>query len=375
MPDAPRIDADEILEGIRGLVEIETPTGDVEGIGRLVTHLEGKFAALGAKVERIPGSGGQGDCLRVRTPWGGEEPGVLVLGHMDTVHPKGTLAERPFRIEGDSAFGPGIFDMKSGVYLAFYVFQHFCRLGRETPLPITFLFNSDEEVGSPSSRSHIEAEARKARYALVVEPTSQSGMVTTARIGSARFAIKITGRAAHSSGGHSEGRSAIKELAHQILVLEDMTDYEREITVNVGIASGGTGVNVVPAEAMAMVDLRVPSAEIAEATISSVLGLKPFDPDVTLEVTGGLSRPPYVKSPEIEALFQHTRALAAEIGFEIADSKSKGGSDANLTAPIVATLDSLGVEGKGAHTDFEQLYISSIEPRARLLFRLFETLS
>ena len=373
MTDAARFDASEILDGIRQWVEIESPTSNADAVNAMVGKVEADFTALGARTERVPGSDGFADCLRVRSPWGGDGPGILILGHLDTVHEMGTLESMPFRIEGDIAYGPGIYDMKGGGYLAYHAYRQLAALGRETPLPVTFFFNSEEEMSSPISRPHIEAEAKKARYVLVAEPAYE-GRVITARKGTARFNVTVNGRASHSGSKHQEGRSAIKELARQILVLEDMTDYERNLTVNVGVISGGTRPNVVAAEANAFVDMRVPSRAVADEAIPKVLALQPVDPDVTISVDGGAKRPPFERTAKTMALFEQARGLAAEIGFELVDTTGGGASDGNFTAPIAATLDGLGVMGKGAHTDFEQIQISSLEPRSRLLFRLMETL-
>jgi glutamate carboxypeptidase len=373
MNDTARFDAREILDGIRQWVEIESPTSNADAVNAMVGKVEADFAALGAHTRRVPGSDGFGDCLRVRSPWGGDGPGILILAHLDTVHEMGTLESMPFRVEGDIAYGPGIYDMKGGGYLAYHAYRQFSLLGRETPLPVTFFFNSEEEMSSPISRPHIEAEAKKSRHVLVAEPAYE-GRVITARKGTARFNITVNGRASHSGSKHKEGRSAIKELARQILVLEDMTDYERDLTVNVGVISGGTRPNVVAAEASAVVDMRVPSRQVADEAIPKVLGLKPFDPDVSISVDGGAKRPPFERTEKTMALFEHAKGLAAEIGFELTTTTGGGASDGNFTAPIVPTLDGLGVMGKGAHTDFEQIEISSLEPRSRLLFRLMETL-
>ncbi len=375
MSDLPGMDAGEILAGIRRWVEIESHTADIGGVNLMMDEAEGAYRGIGARVERVPGRDGFADHLLVRSPWGDAgAPGVLVLSHLDTVHHKGTLTRFPFRVEGDVAFGPGIYDMKGGAFIAFHALRTLARLGRTTPLPVTHLLVSDEEVGSPTSRALIQDEARRTRYVLVTEPAREGGRVVTARKGTARFSVRATGRPAHSGSRHQDGRSAIREIAHQILALEAMTDYGREVTLNVGLVRGGTGVNVIPEAAVAEVDMRVPDPAVAEEMVARVLGLRPVDPEVTLEVTGGLNRPPYEKLPEIAALFEHARALAAEIGFELLDLTTGGGSDGNFTAALAPTLDGLGVDGKGGHTEYEQLYISSLVPRATLLLRLFETL-
>lgn len=367
-------DTDTLLAGIRRWVEIESPTTDAAAVNRCVDAVAAEAREGGMRVARIAGRDGYGDHLLVEAPWNTEESGILILSHLDTVHPIGMLESRlRFRVEGDAAYGPGIYDMKGGAYLALAA----ARVAAKSPaskLPLRHLFLSDEEVGSPTSRAIIEAEARRARYVLVTEPARESGRIVTARKGTARFDLEITGKAAHSGARHQDGRSAIRELAHQILTVEAMTDYARGITVNVGVVAGGTRANVVPECAHAEIDMRVPDMVSADAMVTRILALKPRDPDVKLMITGGLNRPPYEKSAAIAALFEHARALAQGIGIDLEDLKTGGGSDGNFTAAIAPTLDGLGVDGKGGHTDYEQLYISSLVPRAMLLLRLIETL-
>ena len=376
--NVPRIDAEEILAGVLEWVGIESPTHDAAAVNRMADRVQHDMGSIGAHVERIPGIDGFGDLLKTRTPWGGDGPGILVLSHIDTVHPVGSLEEvLPVRREDDRVYGPGIYDMKGGAYLAYYAYRHLVRLGAETPLPITFLYIPEEEVGSPTSREIIEREALNNKYVLVTEPAREGGKIVTARKGVADFHLTVKGRPAHAGARHEDGRSAIKEMAKQILRLEEMTDYERGITFNVGMIDGGTGINVVPAQCTAHVDMRVPDEATEAEMCERVLGLTAFDPDVELEVTGGMNRPPYNKDEKITALFEHAKTLAAEIGFELEDVvKTGGGSDGNFTAAIgVPTLDGLGADGYGAHSDYEHIYFSSLEPRARLMLRLFQTLS
>ena len=374
----PRIDPDEILEGILDWVRIESPSNDAAAVNRMVDRVESSMQPLTSRIERTPGRDGYGDILSVRSEWGGDGPGILVLSHLDTVHPTGTIDEiLTVRREGDRVYGPGIYDMKGGAYLAWYAFRHLVRSGSETPLPITFMYVPEEEVGSPTSRAAIEAAARANRYVLVTEPARDGGRIVTARKGVAIFEMTARGRPSHAGIRHQDGRSAIKEMARQILRLEDMTDYALGLTVNVGVVAGGTGSNVVPAECRAHIDMRVPNAEVGEETCARVLALDAFDPDVALEVTGGMNRPPFEKDAGIEALFEHAKTLAAEIGFELEEvAKTGGGSDGNFTAALgIPTLDGLGVDGFGAHSHEEHLYYSSLEPRARLMLRLLETLA
>ena len=367
-------DARTILDGIRRWVEIETPTDAPEQVNRLATLVADGYRDLPARVERIPGHGGCGDHLMVRSSWGQDAPGILILSHLDTVHPLGFIERLPFKIEGDSAFGPGIYDMKGGAYLAYHAFHQLCAGGAPSPLGITQLYVSDEEIGSPTSRRLIEAKGNRAKYVLVTEPARDGGKVVTRRKGVGRFEVFIKGMPAHAGARPQDGRSAIRELANVIATLQGMNDPERRITVNVGVVRGGTRANVVAEEAYAEVDLRIPTMPDADDLVARILNLQSRSEGVSVTVTGKLNRPPYEKGNAGAALFEHARTLAAEIGFELVDTFTGGGSDGNFTAAQTATLDGLGVDGKGAHTHYEQLYISSIEPRARLLHRLYQTL-
>ena len=373
----PEIDPEEILEGVLAWVGIESPSYDAVAVNRMVDHVEDGLGQIGARIERTPGQDGFGDILKARTPWGGDGPGILVLSHLDTVHPVGTIeTDLEVRRDGDRVFGPGIYDMKAGAYIAQYAYRHLVRQGRETPLPITFLYIPEEEVGSPTSRAAIEAEALNNRYVLVTEPARDGGKVVTARKGVARFEMRTRGRPAHSGARHEDGRSAIKEMARQILRIEDLTDYDLGVTANVGLVSGGTMTNVVPAACSAEIDLRVPDDTLGEALCREIRAYRPHDPDVELEVLGGMNRPAYVKTEAIARLFDHARELAAEIGFELQDCEiTGGGSDGNFTAALgVPTLDGLGADGQGAHSHDEHIYFSSLKERTALMIRLFETL-
>jgi glutamate carboxypeptidase len=375
--NAPRIDAREILEGIRNWVEIETPSTDAGAVNVLVEKVCRDLAALGAGVERVPGRDGKGDHIRARSPWGGDQKGILLVAHLDTVWPKGTLSRKPFTIDGDKVTGPGIYDMKAGGHMAFYAYRHLVRQARETKLPITFLFMADEEIGSPTSRALIEETAKGAKYALVLEPARADGSVVTARKAVGRFLLEVEGVAAHAGVNHERGRNAVAELARQVLALEAMTDYARGITVNVGVASGGTVgfANVVPAHARAEIDFRAPDQASSEELVERVLGLKPQGKDVTVKIEGGVNRPAYTRTEGVATLFEHARDLASEIGFKLTETPTGGGSDGNFTAAIgVPTLDGLGAVGDGAHAEHEHILLSSLEPRTKLILRLLETL-
>jgi glutamate carboxypeptidase len=370
-----QIDVGGMIEGIRRWVENESPTSNKVAVNRMLDLIAADLEGLPVKVERLRGRDAYADMLKLRAG-DADAPGILVLSHIDTVHPIGTLAGAlPFRRDGDRLYGPGLYDMKGGAYLAFDAFRAVARAG-SARLPIVYLFTPDEEVGSPISREVIEAEARRARYVLVTEPARDGGKVVTSRKGVGRFQVRATGKPAHSGGSHRKGRSAIKEMAHQILAIEAMTDYTRGITTTVGMISGGTAANVIPQHCHISVDLRVRDAATGGEFERRILGLQPVDPDVKLAVTGGMNRPPFEKTDAIDALLRRAQALARDIGFELADTMmTGGGSDGNFTAALgIPTLDGLGIDGDGAHTEWEHGYISSIEPRTRLMRRLFETL-
>jgi glutamate carboxypeptidase len=367
-------DPKTILDGIRRWVEIETPTEAPDQVNRLTAMVAEGYRALPASIERVAGHSGCGDHIVARSSWGQDMPGILVLSHLDTVHPLGFIERLPFRIEGDVAFGPGIYDMKGGAYLAYHAFAQLCISPRRSPLGVTQLYVSDEEIGSPTSRALIEAEGRKAKYVLVTEPAREGGKIVTGRKGVARFEIFVKGVPSHAGTRPEDGRSAIRELGHIIQALEAMNDPKRGVTVNVGVVRGGTKPNVIPEEAYAEVDMRIPSIADADELVPKILNLQSRSEGVSVKVTGGMNRPPYEKGNAGAALYQHARTLAAEIGFDLVDTTTGGGSDGNFTAAHTATLDGLGVDGKGAHTHYEQIYISSIEPRARLLHRLYQTL-
>ena len=253
-----RIDSDAILADIEAISAIESPTSDVAGVNRVLDVIAGWFAGTGAAIERFAIDDRFGDMLRVRCNPERNEPGILVLSHVDTVHPLGTLASAlPIRREGDKVFGPGIYDMKGGLVLALAAWRGLARAGVRTPLPVTFLFNPDEEVGSVGSRRHIEAEGDRSRYVLVTEPKRAGGRIVTERKGTGRFVIRTRGRPAHAGAAHHKGRSAIRAMARIILEVEGFTDYKRGITTNVGLVSGGSGVNVIPEHCTINADLRV----------------------------------------------------------------------------------------------------------------------
>ncbi|MHC5653416.1 M20 family metallopeptidase [Stappia sp. ICDLI1TA098] len=370
------LSSEELLAGLLDWVRIETHTPDTAGLNSLMDLVESQARAFGATCERFPGVDGHGDHLLVSSPWGDHsKPGVLLLSHLDTVHPKGTIdKDLPIRIEGDKCFGPGICDMKGGAYNGLAAMRAIAASGVTPPLAARILFTSDEEVGSPTSRALIEKIGDWAKYALVTEPARNGGHIVTARKGVGRFTLKVEGRPSHAGARHWQGRSAVTELAHQIIALEAMTDYDREITVNVGQITGGTGTNVVPQFASAEIDLRVPTLAAADEMVARISGLTPKTPDTKLIVTGGMNRPPFEQTAAGKDLFDRAEVLAREIGFELVGEKTGGGSDGNFIAQKVATLDGLGPDGDDVHTLNEHILVSTLAPRMQLLKRLMETL-
>ncbi len=306
----------EILEGLREWVEIESQTADVEGVNRMMTKCAADFVAAGAAVERIAGTEGRGDHLRITSAWGGDGPGILVLCHLDTVHPKGTLArDLTFRVEGDKAYGPGIYDMKGGAYLALCAYRAIAAGPTPNGLPVRFLYVSDEETGSRTSRRLIEQEAERAKYVLVTEPARDGGRVVTGRKGVARYVMSARGRPAHAGSKHQEGLNAITEIARHAVTIDGWTDYKRGVTFNIGQIKGGTADNVVPEHCTATIDMRVLTVADGEEFDRRIKTLKPHNPAIQLTVEGGLNRPPFEKNTGIAALFAHAKAIAADIGF------------------------------------------------------------
>ena len=373
-----RIDSDAILADIERIVRIESPTSDSAGVNRVLDVIAGWFDGTGARLERFKTDDERfGDILRVTCDPGRSEPGILVLSHVDTVHPLGTLSgPLSFRRDGNKVYGPGIYDMKGGLALAVAAFRLLARDKVARRLPLTFLFNPDEEVGSVGSRKAIEQEGVRNRYVLVTEPKRGGGKIVTERKGTGRYVVRAHGRPAHAGTSHHKGKSAIRAIAEIILQIEGFTDYKRGITTNVGLINGGTGVNVIPEHCTVNVDLRVCDLDAAAEMEGRFRALKASDPEVEVTVTGGIHRPPFVRGLHVEALYRKALAVAERIGLELrSDGLSGGGSDGNFTAAKgIATLDGLGIDGDGAHTNHEHLLYSSIEPGTRLLQGLMETL-
>lgn len=372
-----RVDSDAILGNIRNIVEIESPSRHAAGVNRVLETIARSFEGTGAASERELTADSFGDILLVRCDPTRNEPGILVLSHMDTVHPVGTLASKlTYRREGDRVYGPGIYDMKGGLMLAVEAFRRIAQARRRTKLPITFLFTPDEELSSPVSRRVIEREARGQRYVLVTEPARDGGKVVTERKGIGVFVIRTRGRPAHAGGDPHKGRNAIVAMAEIVLAISGLNDPRRGITTNVGLIAGGTARNTVAEECMIEVDLRFCDPANASEMEAKLKALKSSRPDIETTVTGKITRPPFVRGRGVDLVFDKAATIAKEIGFNLKRApRVGGGSDGNFTVAMgIPTLDGLGVDGDGAHTNHEYMLFSSIEPRTRLLQGLMEQL-
>lgn len=360
------------LAELRQWVEIETPTSDRIAVSSLLERVAGSCGEAGLAVEWAGGEGGAPKTLIARGDADGDKPALLVLAHLDTVHPTGSLAkDLPWRIDGDRLYGPGVYDMKGSALMALCAWRRLRASGRRPGTPVTFLFSPDEEIGSPSSRAVIEQEARKAFAAFVVEPARDGGKIVLTRKGVARFTITATGRAAHAGTNFEDGRNAISEMAAQIAALDAITDIGEGITVNVGVIGGGTGPNTIAETCVIEVDVRLNRDEQVAPVINAIRSLTSRNPDVTLRVEGGLNRPPFVHGPASQAMFARARHVAARQGIDLVGVHAGGGSDGNFTAALgLPTLDGLGVDGYGAHSNREHIVLSSVLPRIDLFCEL-----
>lgn len=353
------------------IVEMESPSDDKEHVDRLIERLAVLAKERGGCPQVIE-LAERGNHLRVE--WGSGEEQLLMLCHIDTVWDVGETKKRPFRVEGDKAFGPGAFDMKCGSVMTMFAMEHLTNLGWPLGKRVVAIFNSDEETGSASSRELIEQEALKSSAVLVLEPAiAPKGSLKTARKGVGRFDMKVEGVAAHSGSAPQNGASAVLELARQVVWLHGLTDYDKGTTVNVGVVKGGTRANVVAAEAQAHIDLRAVTVAEAERIVPMILGAKAQTPGTRVTVTGGLNRPPMERTEAIVSMYRTAERIAEELGIEISEGMTGGGSDGNFTAALgVPTIDGLGAVGDGAHAAHEFLYISKMAERTALLIRLLE---
>jgi glutamate carboxypeptidase len=370
-------DAEVIAKGITKWAAIESPSTDSMRVNRMMDEAVQAMAMLDAEVTRIPGRDGFGDAVLGRVGAGHAEdaPGILVLGHLDTVHLVGTLEdELPVSRSGDQLFGPGVLDMKGGMYLAYHAIEKLLAQRGRLTMPITFLFIPDEEVGSPSTRDLIESTARANACVLVPEPGRPNHLVT-GRHSFLRYTIRTRGKPAHAGHANTVGRSSISTMAKLIGQIEGFSDIEREMTFRVGNINGGTFVNVIPsmceAEILCVAPDKAAFAEI-QARMESLCSP---DDDVQLEVEPGPVRPLFQAHAGTVALFDVAQRIARDVGLDLAHGQFGGGSDGNITGALgIPTLDGLGVVGDGVHTKNEHLLVSSLVPRAKLFAGLVAAL-
>jgi glutamate carboxypeptidase len=366
----------QIVETVRELVEIESPSDNKQAVDRIAACLAPKFEALGGRT-RLHHSDHFGDSLQIDfagLSGSANRKPVLLLGHYDTVYPLGTLANMPCKIENGRLHGPGVLDMKSGIALMITAIEALQAWHGGLPRPVTVFLVSDEEVGSYSSRKITEELAKQSAGVLVLEPAAGlRGAVKTARKGVGEYTLRVKGVAAHAGLDPGKGHSAILELARQITAVAKLNNLRQGLSVNPGVIQGGTRTNVIAAEASAGIDVRIKSAKQASGIDRKVRSLKPFDKHCKLETTGGINRLPMERTAGVAALYKKAREIARQVGWRLEEAAVGGGSDGNFTAGMgVPTLDGLGGVGEGAHAVHEYIVISELPRRALLLAGMIE---
>lgn len=365
-------DTAEMLAGLKPWIETESPTFDAAAVNRMMDLVQHELAALGAITERIPGRMGLGDSVRATIPHPrGGEGGILLLGHMDTVHPVGTLASLPFRREGGVCYGPGLMDMKGGNYVYLDALRKLLAADIETPLPVTVLFTPDEEIGTPSTRELIETEAKRHEYVLVPEPARPDGGAVIGRYAIARFDLQTRGRPSHAGWQLAKGRSAIAKMAHAVAEIEGMTS--EDCTFSLGVFHAGQWVNCVSSVCDAEVLTMAKTQALLDEGVEKMLALNDPEAEVVMEVRRGVTRPVWEPDqPGTMAMLSLAQEIAGEIGFEISGASAGGGSDGNFTGALgLPTLDSIGVRGADLHTLNEHIEVDSLVERAKLAATLF----
>ena len=368
--------ADDCVELLRTLVEIESPTGDPPANLAVARVLERELAEAGGKVERVPAPG-FGVHLVGRFPGrsgDGADP-MLLLGHMDTVHNVGTLARLPFAVERGRIYGPGCYDMKGGLATTLHALRLLAERGSGPASDLSFLITCDEELGSLDSRPLIENEAGRARAALVVEPSVPGGAAKCRRKGVGAYELAVRGRPAHAGIEPERGASAVRELAGQIMWMYELARPEAGTTINVGVVAGGTRENVVAEFARCTIDVRFWTKAEAERVDAALRRAAAFDEGCTLTLKGGINRWALEETAESKRLFRAARALAAGLGFNLGAGESGGASDANIASSVgCPTLDGLGPDGDGAHTLEEYILLNDVPRRIAFMAALIETL-
>src|SRR5688572_6061405 len=367
---------DAIVAFARALVETESPSGDEAGSKAVVSLLAAAAAGINrvTSIERVA-SENYGEHLRVIAFGDSREKPIVILGHTDTVHPHGSLKLRPWRVEGNRAHGPGVFDMKANCALAIEVVRACLATGLTPNRPLILLLTCDEETGSRTGKQLVEAVARRARAVLVLEPPGNGGRVKTGRKGTGIFTIEARGCASHAGLEPEKGASAILELARQTERLHSFNGTSGGISINVGVFNGGTLSNVVPVTACAEIDVRFSSAEEAARVEKEIFNLRPYDERVRLIVKGGINRPPMERDEKVLGLYSQAKAIAHQLNFELGEIQVGGASDGNFAAAAgAAVLDGLGIAGAGAHANHEHIILDDIPRRGALLAGLIATL-
>ncbi len=367
-------DMDAFMACLRRAVEIESPSLNPAAIDRMAKFFADEFRARGAKVRLL--SNAKAGSAMVAEFWAEvhDAQPVLLLGHLDTVWDIGMLAQMPFSVREGRAYGPGIYDMKSGIVCGLWAVQALAALGITPPGPVRFFLNADEEVSSLAFRDELLDEARRARAVLVLEPAAAQGALKTARKGVGEFQVTVHGRSAHAGINPSAGVNAISELARQIPRIEKLARPKRGLTVNVDVIQGGSRVNVIPELAVARVDVRVPTLRDRDKIEAQMRALLPIHADAKMEITGGVNRPP-LERKMATALFRKARELGRQMGLELNEASTGGGSDGNFTAALgIPTLDGLGGTGDGAHARHEHVMVSELPQRAALLAALMASI-
>ena len=363
---------EQIIAFIREMVECESPSGDLYALGRMRDLIADRLSGI-AEVKNLPG----GHLLcEFHLPGEQQKQQLLALGHIDTVWPVGTLAQMPFAFRDGRVWGPGVLDMKSGIAFFIFAIAALRELGLPVKRKVRLLLNADEETGSDSSRELTEEQARQSAVVLVLEPgTGLEGKLKTARKGVGGYRVSVQGKASHAGVDFEAGASAIIELARQVERIAGFTNIPRGITVNPGVISGGTRSNVIAASANAEVDIRIPKLKDGPVLDRKFRTLRPFDKRCKIDVSGGINRPPMERTPGVVALFRMARKLGAELGIQVEESMTGGGSDGNFTAALgIPTLDGLGGVGEGAHALHESILIDRIADRTALLAKLVQNL-
>jgi len=362
-------------ELLKTLVEAESPSHDKAAVDRVGAMIAAEARKLGAQVEIIPNKEtGNHVLCRFPSPNGREvrgEGGILLLCHMDTVFPLGTIHKTPFREADGKIFGPGTLDMKAGIVIALAALEDAQKSGLNRP--VTLLCTSDEETGSRTSREQIERLAKESALVLVLEPALVDGSLKTWRKGVGAFRVKTKGRAAHAGGDHEKGRNAIEEMAYQVIAIQKLTNYTKQTTLNVGVIQGGTVSNVVPEETIIQVDVRVMQSDEWDRLELEMGKLKPVLDGTSIEILGNLNRPPMPFDETMETTFRKAQSIAAQIGMELKAGGTGGASDGNFIAPLgIPVLDGMGAVGEGAHSEREYIFTDSLDERAKLVAALLK---